>query len=203
MSNPRFLESFYGCGDTTIENTRFFDHFGHENIPFGIANNSEGVPSVATRHNDLVFFLAALAEGGYLPGIEQKTVDSLKEVRCSRQHLPELPFDWLLQRLIWTVWTHDHLAEHTQFLCRTRQNKTHSHPRSCSGLHSYLPEMPEGLMQTARMRVRVESHLPYIDSNTPSAILDWRFHRFLLLRESCTQRQRGHDWQTRTTSCIL
>jgi hypothetical protein len=74
MPDDRFLECFYSKGLLSIDNTRFFDHFGIENIPFGIASSSSRAPTVAVRHNDLVFFLDGLAEEGYLPAIKKSDV---------------------------------------------------------------------------------------------------------------------------------
>lgn len=59
--------------------TRFYDHFGIENIPFGIAHcASHPKPAVVTRYYDSVFFLDALAEAGYLT-IGEATRDTFRE----------------------------------------------------------------------------------------------------------------------------
>ena len=81
--SPRFLESFYLDKDSNcpLDNTDFIDHFGHDNIPFGIASGpNHPKPAVAVRHNDLVFFVAALAEAGYLGLKDEPVLETLKEV---------------------------------------------------------------------------------------------------------------------------
>ena len=54
--------------------TRFYSHFGIENIPFGIARSS-GHPElgVVTRHHDRVLFLDSLAKDGYLRASDAAT----------------------------------------------------------------------------------------------------------------------------------
>jgi hypothetical protein len=89
ISKGRFLEGFYSDSFFTHENTRFFDHFGDNNLPFGIASSpSRSQPSVAVRHNDLVFFLAELSHQGYLPALKQTALlEALNEVSCLIRHV--------------------------------------------------------------------------------------------------------------------
>lgn len=87
---PRFLEPFYKDEDSNcpLDDTKFFDHFGDDNIPFGIASSpNHPLPAVAVRHNDLVFFIAGLAKEGYLPSLKQIVLETLKEVSSIRETL--------------------------------------------------------------------------------------------------------------------
>lgn len=82
MAQDRFLEPFYSTDLLALNNTRFFDHFGINNIPFGIAGStSRKTPSVAVRHNDLVFFLDSLTDEGYLPALGEATRETFSQVR--------------------------------------------------------------------------------------------------------------------------
>jgi hypothetical protein len=144
----RFLECFYSKNGQR-EDTRFYNEFGTNNIPFGIAcGPARKAPSVSVRHNDLVFFLDDLAKSGYLPTIRETTKKTFSEVTALAYYFESF--------------TDNERTENPKRIRVTGQVRAGPGSRSCPRFHQHLSEMSPELMPPAHMRGRFVGDLPYI-----------------------------------------